>query len=164
MANTRTARAPAAGEGAPGDGDAVPDFTQDEEITFRIGPHQFWARPDLSADALSHVQGLIDVFSAKENDGALSLSENMQITEKIFQILLKRESYQRLLAAMEFDPESDEDPIGIRALTKVVQWLMEQYGERPTEVSAPSSPTRGGPVSGTRSAASALPAASTSGP
>jgi hypothetical protein len=103
------------------------DFTEETPpIRFKVGEETFTA---VSAIPLARISEL-----SKLGSTAADGSTMVQGIERIFSNILVPESYERFIAGLS----STENPIGIAHVTKILPWLMEQYGLRPTEASSGS--------------------------
>lgn len=111
-------------------GEEVFDFTLvRKEIKFKLGADYFYAVPDMP--------GLTGIeFGAKmEQISNGTPDEQPKIIEEIFRMILKPDSADRFVERLR----SNENPIGVRPMNNVMNWLMTQYGMRPTEPSEESS-------------------------
>lgn len=103
------------------------DFTEETPlIQFKVGADVFTAVPTIPLARISELSKL----GSSAEDG----STMVQGIERIFSNILVPESYERFIAGLS----SRENPIGIAHVTKILPWLMEQYGLRPTEASSGS--------------------------
>lgn len=103
------------------------DFTEETpSIQFKVGGEVFTAVPTIPLARISELSKL----GSTTTDGS-SMVEGIQ---RIFSNILVPESYERFMAGLS----STENPIGIAHVTKILPWLMEQYGLRPTEASSGS--------------------------
>lgn len=128
---------------APRD-DGVVDFAPEpRSVRFRIGPDVFEGLDDIPAMSAMR-------FSAQAGElhGAGVLTEkSVDKMVDLLRLLLKPASAQLLIERMD-DPER---PVGIETFTRIVPWLLEQYGLRPTEPSPESPDGRPSPDGGTSS-------------
>ena len=107
----------------------MPDFgvvDVEPPIPFKIDGEVFYAVGNQPAAVLFD---MADMGEAKE------LNQQIRLLTAFIQGLLLPESFERLKLKMR-DPAK---PIGFKQLMTMIQWLMEQYGNRPTQPS-PSSP------------------------
>lgn len=103
------------------------DFTEDTPlIQFKVGAEVFTAVETIPLARISELSKL----GSEATDG----STMVQGIERIFSNILVPESYERFIAGLS----SRDNPIGIKHVTKILPWLMEQYGLRPTEASSGS--------------------------
>lgn len=132
----------------------IMDFTEERrEIRFRVGEDVFDCLPDLP------VLALIDFATQQDKIAEAEISPEMkQMFIDLFRIVLTEESAGRFIARME----DRANPIGMKVLNRLMPWIMEQYGMRPTEPSGSSSPGQLTPGSGQNSTVNQPPAASTS--
>lgn len=103
------------------------DFTEEAPpIQFKVGEEIFTAVPTIP---LARISGL-SKLGTETSDGA-TMTDGIL---RIFSNILVPESYERFVDGLS----STEKPIGISHVTKILPWLMEQYGLRPTEASSGS--------------------------
>ena len=108
------------------------DFTAGEEpISFKVGDQVYVARDDI---LLQHLGRLSEVSEGLGEGGDKTVNRMLAIFEK----LLEAESFERFKGAVTGESGS---VIGIIRIQKIVPWLLEQYGLRPTEASSGSSST-----------------------
>lgn len=103
------------------------DFTEEAPpIQFKVGEEIFTAVPTIPLARISELSklGTTSADGTKMTDGI----------QRIFSNILVPESYERFVAGLS----STENPIGISHVTRILPWLMEQYGLRPTEASSGS--------------------------
>lgn len=112
------------------------DFSspEDEEIpSFRIAPDTFTCLPEIPLDVL------IDMGEAAQSSSETGMARIRKMME-IFEGVLVPESYEifarRLRRSTVAEP--NPHPIGMKAVTNLLPWLMEVYGLRPTEESSSS--------------------------
>jgi hypothetical protein len=133
---------------------AITDFTEDRPpIQFRIGPDVFTLVADMP------VLTMID-FAEKSNKLAEDDMgpEMREIFVSMFELVLTEESTERFVPRLS----SRTDPIGMSIINKLIPWILEQYGLRPTTPSESSSDPSSIPADGQSSTANAPIAASTS--
>lgn len=127
--------------GPPIGADGIADFTPDRDVVrFRIGEDVFQGVPEVPALAALRFAAHADEFDrlmTGDDEPAL-----LKALEELFSLLLVPESSARLLERMN-DPENG---IGLDTFNKVLGWVMEQYGMRPTlpSDSSPSGPPNPG--------------------
>lgn len=103
------------------------DFTEETPpIQFKVGSEIFTAVPTIPLARISEL--------SKLGSTASDSSTMVDGISRIFSNILVPESYERFMAGLS----SQEAPIGIAHVTKILPWLMEQYGLRPTEASSGS--------------------------
>jgi len=133
---------------------AIMDFTEERPpIQFRIGADVFTLMSDMP------VLTMID-FAEKSNklaDDDMG-PEMRNIFVSMFELVLTEESAERFVPRLS----SRIDPIGMTVVNKLVPWILEQYGLRPTTPSESFSEQSSIPADGLSSTANAQPAASTS--
>lgn len=107
----------------------IMDFAADETAPeFYVGEDHFVCVPDIPLGIMQRVAGIRDiqktVMTTGDLDGLLG----------IFDELLTPESAVLFRACV-----NNKKTIGIRRLMKILPWIMEQFGLRPTQPSSPSS-------------------------
>jgi hypothetical protein len=150
-----------------------------KQIQFAVGDDLFECPSSLP------ILTLIDVAESADSIENTRIADMRPLFKRLFGMLLVPESAQRFMTRMgdrtcrqcgftdaKFDmiscPECDTplapppaDPIGIGVVNRVIPWVMEQYGLRPTEPSGDSSDGQPSPPSGPNSTENAQLAAST---
>ena len=115
------------------------DFEEREDPwPFRVGTQMYEAVPAIGVTTLaelSKMQGAFSVLNTKLADDALDLGEFVGALQGVFSKILVPDSAQRFNARL-VDPVK---PVSMKTLVGVIAWLMECYGMRPTQPSAPSS-------------------------
>ena len=110
--------------------DGIMDFTiAYEPIVFRINKDVFTAYDDLPALTLMEFSATASAATESDDEAA------QQSLIRQFELVLRPESAALFIERMR----DREHPIGLRHIQKVVPWLMEQFGLRPTEASSNSS-------------------------
>lgn len=131
----------------------IMDFAaDDEEIEFYVGPDRFVCVPDVPLGMMQKVTQLRNIRAVVEEQGG-----DLEPILQIFDELLTPES-----ATLFRECITVKKTIGVRRLMKILPWIMEKYGLRPTQ---PSTPSLDGSVdgeSGTSSTDGVSPEASTS--
>jgi hypothetical protein len=114
------------------DSEGVVDFTPErKQPRFRIDDDVFVGVRDVpTMTALQFAQGLNDVDL---EDDDLS-QETIDTMMTMLRMMLTTESSTLLIERLS-DPDN---PVGIQTFTRIIPWLMEQYGMRPTEPSSDS--------------------------
>lgn len=116
----------------PNSESSVKDFSRKrKQIRFRVDDDVFEAAPAIPAEVLTQ---FVVKFSDVDN---LPVLQRVEALAEVLKMILKPESFSRFRERMS-DPES---PIDIDQLNDVIEWLMEQYGQRPTQ---PSQVLQGG--------------------
>jgi hypothetical protein len=148
---------------------APKDFTKTvEPPSFKIDGDVFYGRKKLNGGAAmrfaSEAANLGDEDDTTPEDIALML-------KKLFRLTLRTSSYRRMAERIDatlgaasqqlvddLDPEVvddeqddrlDEDVLDLQMVTEISEWLLGEYGLRPTPPSSPSSPGPDGLESGT---------------
>jgi len=96
-----------------------------EPIRFRVDDDVFDAAPDIAAE-------LALIFAAEAellSDENTPTEKKIEIIHKLFRMVLLPESADLFIARLR----DSARPIGIRRFERIVNWLLEQYGLRPTE-------------------------------
>lgn len=132
------------------------DFSREARVVeFTINRDTFRGKPHLAAqtmiDFTLKVEG-IDEATATPGDGFRTMREALQM-------VLMPDSYKRMVDRMQ-DPtvanpdapvDEDNPPIELPQLTEVLEWVMGEYGLRPTQSAQDSSPGQPDPAFGTNS-------------
>lgn len=122
------------------------DFTRDRpEIQFKIDNDIFKAIPALPARVIVKLAAQFEELSDKDSEAGF------EATVAVIDTLLDEESAVRFRARLE---AGAEHAIDVEQVAEVMQWLLGEYGMRPTEPSEPSSIGLPSPVSGMNSTAS----------
>ncbi len=124
-------------------------------IRFVIDGDTFEAAPAIAAETLCEFAGLYEQAS-----GAKGLAETYRLLTTVLEMTLMPDSWQRLHERLGDRVE----PIELDQLSSVVEWLLEAYGLRPTQLPSPSSGGEPSPPPGTSSTESTVPAGSTFSP
>lgn len=110
------------------------DFTSapDEPIAFRIAPDTFQCIDEIPLDVLVE---LADMATAD-----LSTKEKFQKMIDLVKDILTPESRATFTARLKVGTEEEPNPhpIGMKAIRKLLPWVMEVYGVRPTQESSES--------------------------
>jgi hypothetical protein len=106
----------------------IMDFAADDvEITFRVGADQFFCAPDIPLGIMQKIVGLKDIQKTIEEAGS------MEPILVVFDQFLTSESAVLFRACVE-----NKKTIGLRRIMRILPWIMEKYGLRPTQPSSPS--------------------------
>lgn len=108
----------------------IRNFTnRDETIKFQIYEHVLEAAPELPLGAMSQIAKLQNIRNSIDEEGGL---------ESILDILsiFVLDDSMAIIRGMVNDKRR---PFGVRHMTELVPWLLEEYGLRPTQPSSPSS-------------------------
>lgn len=116
-------------------------------IKFRLENDVFEAVPEIATELALE---FVDDAAALEED-KISTREQLAVIKKLFHMVLLPESAERFVARLR-DPAN---PIGPERFQRVLTFLMERYGLRPTEPDSDSSPGSDVRETGTSSMASA---------
>lgn len=120
------------------------DFSKQRKvIQFKIDEDVFWAHPVIPADTMIH---FIQKFEGIDPE-AKGSQESIKALLETLETLLVPDSYKNFRARMA-DPER---AIDIAQVNEVVEWVMGEYGMRPTQSSEPSSDGSSPPEPGTSS-------------
>jgi|SRR5262245_1191972 len=104
------------------------DFTISEEpVTFRVAPDTFECVPEVSLDVLMEMADVAELKGDPKGQLAKMLG--------FFAGVMTPESYATFVARTK---KGARQPIGMRVIVPVLQWMMEVYGLRPTEPSSES--------------------------
>lgn len=110
------------------DDGGIADFTIDRpRPRFRIGDDLFEGKMEVPTLSLM-------TFAAQQKDDSTQ-EESIEMTMRLLRLMLKKESADRFIDRLG----SEDNPIGVETFQKIVPWLMEQYGMRPTQPSPDSS-------------------------
>jgi hypothetical protein len=113
--------------------DDVMDFSIGRKsIKFKVDDDYFEAVPDIAAElAMEYASQLEQLIQPEE----VSLDSQKEVVYSTLRLVLFPESADRFIARLR----DQETPIGQQRFTKITQWLLEQYGMRPTEQDSASS-------------------------
>jgi len=104
-----------------------PAHEETDNVEFQLYGEMFSCRPN--------VPGKLMLEFAKRTSDDSNTSENATVLLDFFSAVLYPESHERF-DAMISDPDK---AVSLESLMEIVSWLMETYGNRPTELSEPSS-------------------------
>jgi hypothetical protein len=103
-----------------------------KSIKFKVDDDYFEAVPDIAAElAMEYASQLEQLIQPEE----VSLDSQKEVVYSTLRLVLFPESADRFIARLR----DQENPIGQQRFTKITQWLLEQYGMRPTEQDSASS-------------------------
>jgi hypothetical protein len=130
------------------------EFTTNRKpVLFKIDEDTFMATPEIPAGVM------LDLIKMQSELQSGEPHRQFDVVMQLFRELLVAEAYAKFERRLH-DPEN---PIGMRTLIEVVQWLLgDAYGMRPTP-SPSSSPGPSTATTGTSSTAGVPPAESTPG-
>jgi hypothetical protein len=131
--------------------EGVVDFTERVDVKFRIDDDIFIGVPNIPGKHLIQFATLFDNLTFEE------IKNNSNAYDTIFRLVLKKASADLFLARLD----DEENPISMTQVMKILPWLMEQYGMRPTEPSPNSPDGQPNLDDGTNSTANASLSAST---
>lgn len=127
----------------------ITDFTEEQRrIPFRIYDQVYECAPDLPALVLIEFAAMAE----KAGSSGSTFDDSMKsLFVDMFQMVLTEESAERFIAGMR----DKQHPITLTMVMKLMPWVLEQFGMRPTEPSDSSSGGSPTPTSGLNSTASA---------
>lgn len=131
----------------------IQDFSERIDVKFRIDSDVFVGVPNIPAHDLIEFGRMFDGMT--ESD----IVQDPKAFDGMFGLVLVEASFKRFVERMS----SKTEPISMTQVMRIMPWLMEQYGMRPTEPSLNSSSGSANPGDGTSLPESASPSASTSG-
>lgn len=134
--------------------DAVPDFTPVSDVQFTLYGETFYGVAELTLEDSFNYEKLSNQF----NDASLSTQQRVESMRSVLRTLLQPDSAERLILGLS----DRQKPVGLPTVMKIFKYIMETYGERPTDPGSDSSVGSDNPESGTHSTESSPPAASTS--
>lgn len=122
----------------------IKDFSKARKsLQFRIDDDVFEAARAIPAEVLIQ---FVERFTTADPT-QMTPKEQVGIFREVLEIVLLPSSYQRMKERMN-DPSA---PVDMEQLDQIIQWLMEEYGMRPTNESSSSSNGVSPPESGTTS-------------
>lgn len=105
----------------------IRDFSRPNKVLrFRIDDDTFEARGMVAAERILEMTSLGDRIDSAED------ARKLDVMVEIFRIALTPESFERFDARLR----DDDNPIGLIQVTDLIQWLMESYAGRPTQLPA----------------------------
>ncbi len=125
----------------------IQDFTEVVNVRFRIDDDVFTGVPNIPAHDLMEFGKLFDGLT--ESD----IVADPKAFDQMFRLVLNENSAEVFLSRMS----DKKKPISMPQIMKIMPWLMEQYGMRPTEPSSNSSSGQPNLGDGTSSTASVSP-------
>lgn len=111
------------------------DFsTSPEPVVFEIKPDTFVCLPDIPFDVLA------DLATLGKTDGVVDPAAQLRRMHDFFDVILEPDSaavFRQRTAKPTID-SPNPNPIGMKVILEVMQWLTEVYGLRPTQPSSES--------------------------
>ncbi len=113
--------------------DSMMDFSVEREsIPFKVDDDVFHAVADIAAELAMDYAQKLEVLQADTTN----VESQKEILHSTMRLVLFPESAERFIERL-----SDQlHPIGQKRVADITQWLLEQYGLRPTESDSASSP------------------------
>jgi hypothetical protein len=131
---------------SPSDEEII-DFTEHINVKFRIDDDVFIGKKNIPALSLIEFGTMFDGLT--ESD----LMKDSESFNRMFSLVLQKQSAARFFERMG----SDDEPIAMTQVMRIIPWIMEKYGMRPTEPSSNSSNGSQNLGDGTSSTVSASP-------
>lgn len=102
-----------------------------EPVVFRLAPDDFECLPEIPLDAM----GLMATLGGSLTEG--DPKEQLGRVYDFFDMIMVPASAHlfRKRGKISTPEEPNPHPVGLRAITEILPWLMEQYGLRPTQPS-----------------------------
>lgn len=122
-------------------------------VQFRVDGDDFEAAPAIPAEILAEFAARYEGVNEAEG-----VRETYQMLVSVLDLVLLPDSHTLLQSRLK----DRANPVDIDQLTEIIEWLMEQYGLRPTRSSSGSSDGPQNPAPGTSSTASTPAEESTS--
>lgn len=134
--------------------DEVMDFSsRRRSIKFRVDEDIFEAAPDIAAELALMYSEQVE----RLDDKTATADDQRNAIHALFRMVLFPESAEKFIARLS----DQRNPIGHQKITRITQWLFEEYGLRPTESDAASSTGSESQDAGTSLTATTPDAAST---
>lgn len=103
----------------------IMDFAADDvEIFFNVGPDRFHCAPDIPLGLMQKIAGLRNLQETVEKEG-------MEPLLLVFDEILTPVSATLFRVCV-----SEKKTIGLRRIMRILPWIMEKYGLRPTPPSS----------------------------
>jgi hypothetical protein len=135
-------------------GNGPRDFSRKRKrVHFVIDDDTFDATPAIPADLLVEFGVRYEQAASAE-----SLPEQFELLTGVLELVLLEDSYALLRKRMK----DRHNPVELDQLNDIIEYLMSEYGLRPTQPSPDSSDGQPNPESGTNSTETTQPEASTS--
>lgn len=103
-----------------------------KSIQFRVDDDVFEAVPDIAAELAMEYASQMEILTDPERN---SLDDQKEVVYSTLRLVLFPESADRFIERLR----DQANPIGQTRFGKITQWLLEQYGLRPTEQDSASS-------------------------
>jgi hypothetical protein len=142
--------------------DGIKDFTKERSrVLFRIDQDVFEATPALAPEVAFELMDLGPQIqlATQSNDDEVATRRNSRQTMKLISDVLAKIMFPDSSARFVERMSSVTEPIDFEQLMSVIQWLLEQYGLRPTESPQDSQSGSENPAAGTPSMAGPSPVA-----
>lgn len=124
----------------------IMDFAADDVvIEFYVGPDHFLCAPDIPLGIMQKITGLRNLQETVDKEG-------MEPVLAVFDEFLSPESAVLFRECVE-----KKKTIGLRRIMRILPWIMEKYGLRPTQPSSPLSSGLSDGETGISSTAGASP-------
>lgn len=123
----------------------TPDFTPVSTIEFTLYGDVYYGVPELTLEDSFSYEGLLGQL----NDTNASTEARVEVMKTVIRTLLVPDSAERLIAGTK----DRHKPIGTPTLLKIFNYIMTEYGGRPTTPGADSSTGSDSPAPGTSSTA-----------
>lgn len=104
-----------------------------KSIKFKVDDDIFEAVPDIAAELAMDYAGRLEELTKNEDN--VSMDDQKEVVHSTVRLVLFPESADRFIARLS----DQHNPIGQARFGKITQWLLEQYGLRPTEQDSASS-------------------------
>lgn len=123
-----------------------PDFTPTSSIKFTLYGETYYGVAELTLEDSFEYESLLPQLQ----DESRTTAERVETMKTVIRSLLEPDSAERLIAGTR----NRHKPIGVNTLYKVFNYIMTEYGGRPTKPGADSSDGSDSPESGTHSTGS----------
>lgn len=130
-----------------------PDFTPTSSIKFTLYGETYYGVAELTLEDSFEYESLLPQLQ----DESRTTAERVETMKMIIRSLLEPDSAERLIAGTR----DRHKPIGVHTLYKVFNYIMTEYGGRPTTPGADSSTGSDNPAPGTPSTVNTSPEVST---
>jgi hypothetical protein len=113
--------------------DEVMDFSSPRKsLPFRVDGDMFEAAPDVAAELAIE---FMDLSAKLDDEETASVQDQIAVLHAMFKMVLFPDSADRFIARLR----DTTKPIGYAKVNRIVKWLFEAYGLRPTEPAESSS-------------------------